>query len=43
MRNYIGQVFEELDTEQADTFRAVDAEISAKEGLLRYVPEIISD
>lgn len=35
MKNYVGQVFEELDTEQANTFRAVDAEVAAQEEQLR--------
>lgn len=35
VKNYVGQVFEELDTEQANTFRAVDAEVAAQEEQLR--------
>jgi hypothetical protein len=35
VKSYVGQVFEELDTEQADIFRAVDAEVVAKEDVLR--------
>jgi iron-sulfur cluster repair protein YtfE (RIC family) len=36
VKNYVGQVFEELDTEQADILRAVDAEVVAKEDVLRF-------
>jgi hypothetical protein len=35
VKNYVGQVFEELDSDQADVFRGIDAEINGKEGQLR--------
>jgi hypothetical protein len=38
VKKYANQVLEELDTEQADTFRSADQEIMAKETLLRYSP-----